>query len=97
MIEYLYDAIRALAGSEIKVHTWATDENENIITEGCSLVLHDKEKKMMASIPGTFDEEVSMWDFVIPAEMTEGLKGRYWYCIQHEDNALCFMQPIYLV
>jgi hypothetical protein len=94
MVEYLYNAIRATAGNEITISAVITNENNNI-TENCCLWLHDKDKDtMLAEINGIYNGEE--WTFTIPAEVTKGLKGRYWYCIRHGDNSLCFKQPMYL-
>lgn len=98
MVEYLYDAIRAVAGQEIKVEAYITDENENLITEGCYFVLHDKAgNEMLLAKDGTYLPEFSCWEFVLAPEETKGLSGRHMYCIQHNDSNLCFKQPIYLV
>lgn len=96
MIEYLYDAIRAHAGNDITITAIATDNNGEDITENVSLVLHDKDRKtMIAEFEGKHVD--GEWLFFIPAEITEGLNGRYWYCVTHKGSALCFKQPIYLV
>ena len=98
MVEYLYDAIRAVAGQEIKVEAFITDENENIVTEGCYFVLHDKAgTNMLLRKNGSYNTEFSIWEFVLAPEETMGLNGRYLYCIQHNDSNLCFKQPIYLM
>ena len=98
MVEYLYDAIRAVAGMEVKVNAFITDENEQSITENCFFVLHEPDgDKMIASTAGTYLPENLMWEFIIPEEITKDLKGRYWYCIQHDKSNMCFKQPIYLV
>ncbi len=95
MIEYLYNAIRAAAGNDIAVTAVITDDSGAAITEGCSLMLHDKDKEMIAQFTGDYVNDE--WLFTIPAEITRGLNGRYWYCIKHYDSNLCFMEPIYLV
>lgn len=98
MVEYLYDAIRAVAGMEIKIEAYITDENENFITEGCSFVLHDGAgTKMLLRKNGSYNSETMNWEFVLDPEETKDLNGRYMYCIQHNDSNLCFKQPIYLV
>lgn len=98
MVEYLYDAIRAVAGQEIKVNAFITDENEQVITEGCFFMLHDPSgKELIVSVNGEYLPDNLMWEFTIPAEATKGLKGRYWYCIQYDMNNMCFQQPIYLL
>ena len=94
MIEYLYDAIRATASLDIAITANITDDEGNVITEGCSLMLSD-DNKVIAMIEGAFDGE--LWEFNIPASTTSGLSGRYWYCIHHHDNTLCFKKPIYLM
>lgn len=94
MVEYLYDAIRAAAGTDITIAAEATDEFGNVITDGCALVLHLDGNKMIF-VSGDYLEGV--WNFTIPAETTQDLKGRYWYCVKHYDSQLCFKQPIYFV
>jgi len=97
MIEYFYDAIRAVAGQEIIISASITDEWDEVITEDCSLMLHDADKTMIGAVEGVFNPDINEWLFTIPYDMTIGCKGRYWYCIQHEGNNLCFLNPIYLV
>ena len=96
MIEYLYDAIRAVAGQDIAVDAAITDDDGAPLTENCNLVLHfDKDLMYVAS--GTYDEDAELWTFTIPAEATKGRSGRYEYCIQHNGLNLCFKEPIYLI
>lgn len=97
MIEYLHNAIRAVAGQDIGIAATITnDETGDYITNDCSLMLHDKDKNMLYEAKGNYLDEVSMWQFTIPATITTGLSGRYWYCIQNAGNNLCFLEPIYL-
>lgn len=96
MIEYIYDAIRAVAGQPISISAVITDATGAAIEEKCAFMLHDADGRMIAHADGEYLGE-GQWQFNLPASMTSGLKGRHWYCIQHEDNNLCFMQPIYLV
>lgn len=94
MIEYLYDAIRATAGLDIEIAAVITTEEGAPIESGCSLMLaSDDEVITMAQ--GVYNGEV--WEFTIPASVTTGLSGRYWYCIYHNDETLCFRKPIYLL
>ena len=96
-VEYLYDAIRAIAGQEIVITAVITDDEEDYISEACCLMLHDEDgEAIIAMGEGEFIPQQLSWEFTIPAEATRGLKGRYWYCIMHENNNLCFKQPIYL-
>ena len=96
MIEYLYNAIRAAAGNDIAITALITDDSGVDITEGCSLMLHDKDREtMIAQFYGDYVN--GEWLFIIPAEITRGLNGRYWYCIKHNNSNLCFIEPIYLV
>jgi hypothetical protein len=94
MVEYLYDAIRATAGTDITIAAEATDELGNVITDGCSFVLHLDDNKMVSTTGDYFE---GVWSFTIPADITKDLKGRYWYCVKHYDSQLCFKQPIYFV
>ena len=95
MIEYLYDAIRAVAGQDFEVNAVITNPDGTLITEGCFFMLHDGDE--MIRVPGAFDAESSQWSFLIPASSTTGMKGRYEYCVMHDGTNLCFKQPIYLV
>lgn len=94
MVEYLYDAIRATAGVDVTIAAEVTDEIGNVITDGCSFVLHIDDNKMI-SITGECVEGI--FAFTIPADITKDLKGRHWYCVKHDDEQLCFKQPIYFV
>lgn len=96
MVEYLYNAIRASAGHDITISAIVTNPAGEEITEDVVLILNDKDKEtVILEVKGTYSEEE--WTFVIPAEITEGLYGRYWYCIHYGDSNLCFKEPIYLV
>ena len=98
MIEYLYNGIRAHAGNNLTISAIVTNEAGEEITSGVSLTFHDKDKETMLYVAeGTYSETAKEITFVIPKEITQGKSGRYWYCIQHEGNALCFKEPIYLV
>lgn len=96
MIEYLYNAIRATAGQDITIAARITEKNEDITT-GCGLMLHDKKGGLLTTVDGNYTEAEGIWNFTITADVTSGLKGRYWYCICHDNSNLCFKQPIYLV
>ena len=93
-IEYLWNCIRATAGQDICICAEITDDDGNAITDACGLMLHD-DYDMLTKVNGSFDGE--QWSFEIPAEVTKGLKGRYWYCICRNDTNLCFKTPIYLM
>lgn len=98
MVEYLYNAIRASAGQENTINAYITDENENLITENCYFVLHDGTgTKEIAKILGSYDKDLTVWTFVINPEITTGLRGRYMYCVSHDNSSLCFNQPIYFL
>ena len=97
MIEYLYDAIRAVAGQPIGIAaTISNDETGEPITSDCSLILHDKNGAMIYKADGEYLAEIDTWHFEIPANATTGLSGRCWYCIQNSGSNLCFKNPIYL-
>lgn len=98
MVEYLYNAIKAVAGQDMIITSIITDEEEELITEDCCFMLHDEDgEAVITVVDGVYNPDYLIWEFTIPANATLGLKGRYWYCIQHNDNNLCFKQPIYLV
>lgn len=93
MIENLYNAIRATAGSPIPVEVRITGTE---VSEHCHLMLFD-DVLLLGTYGGEYNAETDTWLFTIPSEDTEGLTGRYWYCICEKENKLCFRQPLYLV
>lgn len=95
MIEYLYDAIRAVAGQDIAISAVITNDDNEPITENCNLVLHFKDGSMFVA-PGLYMPEVEQWTFNVPASATTGRQGRHSYCIQHDGINLCFTEPFYL-
>jgi len=97
LIEYIWDVIRAVAGQECCVTAEITDELNEPITEGCCLVLHDEEDNMLFSVDGIYSAESGLWEFTISGELSEGLKGKYKYCIQHNGVNMCFTEPFYWV
>lgn len=97
MIEYLYNAIRATAGKQICICAKVVGLDEELITDECSIMLHDIDGSLLYSTIGTYLAETEIWQFDIPADITKGLKGRYWYCLCHKDEDLCFKEPIYFV
>lgn len=98
MVEYLYDCIRAVPSQDIVINAYITDDQENIITQNCKLVVYDKDaNEMLFMVEGVYLPESLNWEFTIPAENTNGLSGRYWYYIIQNESPLCFKQPIYFV
>ena len=95
MIEYLYNAIRATAGDDIEIAAKVTSESGAAVTDHCHLSIFAEDGSTVTTINGSLVENV--WQFTVPAAQTEGLKGRFWYCICTDDADLCFKQPIYLV
>ena len=93
-VEYIHNTIKATAGQDITVAAKITDANGELLTDSCGFMLHDDEK-MITRVDGYFDGEV--WEFTLPAKVTENLCGRFWYCIYYGDQNLCFQQPIYLI
>lgn len=97
MVEYLHDAIRASAGTNIIIQARVLDEFNNEVKENVYFIICDKEDQTKHLI------EVEAFDggealiFEIPAEITKDFKGRYWYCIKHNNEQMCFLQPIYFV
>ena len=94
MVEYLYNAIRATSATDLEICAKVSDEQGNPITEGVRFELSLFHSNLL-SIDGEYKDGV--WYFTIPAEKIINLKGKYEYCIKHNDEQLCFMQPIYLV
>lgn len=96
MIEYLYDAIRAVAGQDITVTATITDDTGYLITDDCEFTLHNNDGEIYTAA-GTYLQNEATWAFFIPAEITKGLKGRFWYCVRHNGINICFKQPMYLI
>lgn len=94
MVELLYDAVKAIAGEDINILAEITDVDNNDITSGCSIVFIDKEFATIGEYDGVYSD--GAWVFTIPAEVTKGLEGRYWYRIKFQGGALGFAAPIYM-
>lgn len=95
MIEYLYNAVRATAGEEINISAIITDNSGASVTENCGITFYGDEKT--TAISGIYYEDLKQWAFIIPADITEGLNGRYFYTIWQGGKDLCFKQPLYLM
>jgi hypothetical protein len=95
MIEYIYDAIKATSGEDIEISAKITDDDGTCITSGCGLRIYDKDEKFITRIEGELIGD--MWSFVVPAMTTDGMKGKYWYCICKDGNTIIFRKPLYLV
>lgn len=96
MIEYLYNAIRAVAGQAIDITAYITDENEELVTENCDLNICNQDgTDVLLTKEGLYDVDNSVWHFLLAPEETKGFSGRYLYYIRHDDSNLCFKQPIY--
>lgn len=96
MIEYLYNAIRMVAGQEEEVYTIARDD-EGFIDKGVVFMLHSPEGEVIAKVDGIYNPNTYQWTFIIPAEATAGRTGKHWYCFMREGKNLCFKQPFYLL
>lgn len=95
MIEYLYNCIRATAGENVGITAIITNADGEQITEHSHIMLFDKDDTLLATIDGEYVAELGNWQFTLPAELTKGKCGRYWYRICTTDDSLCFKQPIY--
>ena len=94
MVEYTLNAIRATAGEEIVVVARIKDAYGDDIAV-CSFHLYDDDVQLY-SVKGIPVDD--MWEFHVPAEVTAGRHGRYWYSICDENHqSLGFKEPIYLV
>jgi hypothetical protein len=98
MVEYLYDMIRVVKGGNVNINAVITTEEGELITSDCKLVIHDKDRKtILAEVTGTYLEDTEEWQFLLSSKVTRYLEGRYWYCVKHKGNPLCFILPIYFV
>lgn len=94
MTEFLYDAIKAVSGEDINIGAQITDVDGNNITSGCSLLFIDKDFTIISECEGTYAD--GAWSFTIPAAITKGMDGRYWYRIKFKDTSMSFAAPIYM-
>lgn len=92
MIEYCYDAVRLNLPATI--NAYITDENEELITEGCVLYMYDAEDDLIAEFEGVYDTEFGCWNFYIEGVFAE---GRYSYIIKHDEKYLDFKKPLYIM
>lgn len=94
MVEFLYNAIKCVAGEDIDIAAEITDAMENPITSECSIVFIDKDFSTIGEYYGIYSD--GAWTFTIPAEVTKGFEGRYWYRIKFKDESLSCAAPIYM-
>lgn len=95
MIEYLHNAIRATTGEDISIAAVITNEDGTAIADSFHLGLYDGEEKI-----GEFEgfDNGEAYEFTIPADFSNNLRGRYFYCIcDDEHKSYCFKQPIYFI
>lgn len=95
MIEYLHNAIRATAGDDLTIAAIIAS-NDVPITEGCHIMLFDKNSVLLETLDGSYIPETGIWYFTIPGELTKGKHGRHWYRICSPVESLCFKEPLYL-
>lgn len=93
-IEYLYDCIKSIAGEDINICAEITDSAGADITSGCSLIFIDRDFTTIGEYQGTYAD--GAWSFIIPAGLTKGMDGRYWYRIKFKDTSMSFAAPIYI-
>jgi aspartate 1-decarboxylase len=66
MVEYLYNAVMATSGDEVVINAYITNENEELITENCNLVIYDgTTNEVIVIVNGLYDTDASVWDFVV--------------------------------
>lgn len=96
MIEYLYDTIRATAGDNVELAAKIQTASGEPVTDNCHIMLFDKDDNLLGTYHGDYiGGSKEYWQFTIPAEITAGKIGRYWYRICTPEASLCFKQPIY--
>lgn len=93
-IEYLHDAIRASSGQDVKITAIITDNEGAEITSNCKLALWNG-NEVIFETEGEYND--GEWTFVIPADLTINLHGRYFYAVSNNELDLSFRQPIYLI
>ena len=96
MVEYILDVIKAKSGEPISITATITndDETEDITTS--AFMLLDEDNKEIYKAEGHLIEE-DKWLYMIPAEVTSKLNGKYWYYVLGDENSLCFKNPFYLL
>lgn len=96
MIEYLNSAIRATKGEDTTVEAFIKDNSGNILQGIFHLRIYDKDR-FIGIYNGALQED-GAYKFIIPAKVTSGLSGRYFYCIcDNANKTYCFKQPIYFI
>lgn len=94
MVEYIDNVIKATAGEDICLLAKAMDAFGDTL-QSCFFTLFNDEEELFM-VEGILNGD-GVWEFMIPASATTGLKGRYWYCVCDETHtSLCFKCPIYL-
>lgn len=97
MIEYISNAIRATAGSYIEIAARIADDYGAPVTTNVHFMLFDEAANHIVTVDGNYNSVDDIWSFGLDGSITDGLVGRYWYCICAEAEPLCFKLPFYLV
>lgn len=97
MIEYIGDIIRMTSGETNEITAYIFDEEENPITEGCTLEITFPDDHPHLAVEGFYDDEEIMWRFPVDGADTDGFIGKMYYVIRCDGCALNFPSPLYLV
>ena len=97
MIEYIGEIIRMTSGETNDITAYIFDEDNNPITEGCTLEITFPDNHPELVVEGFYDEEEVMWHFPVDGEDTDGFFGKVSYVIRCNCESLNFPSPLYLV
>lgn len=97
MIEYIGEIIRMSSGEDNDITAYIFDDDNNPITEGCTLEITFPDDRDVLVVEGFYDDEEVIWHFPVEGEDTEGFYGKASYVIRHDWESLCFHCPLYLV
>lgn len=97
MVEYLYNAIVVPRNFSSTINAYITDDNGELITEGCQFVITDGTGDIVIEVVnGTYDSELGVWSFVVNQEIATE-PARFMYYITKGIQRLSFNEPLYIM
>ena len=97
MIEYIDSIIRITGGADALIGAKIKNEAGELLTDIMShLMLYHPQDELVATIHGAVAED-GVHEYLVPAELTEGVTEKWWYCVCVGDEPICFKQPFYIV
>ena len=95
-VEYIDSIIKVSGGANALIGANIVDTSGNQVSEKSHLMLFYPQDELQATVNGTIADD-GVHEYLVPASLTEGVKGKWWYCVCVNNEPICFKQPFYIV